>query len=148
MVHASEVDRVSARQAVPAQLVVGASLSNLTVIRSVVESVLLTEDFSIADVSDVVLGVDEIATQIITRSRETDTVGCSLLAVPAGVAVEVRGVLRSASTLSTNGFGWHVVRTVADSVTIDVAGVAPDREVLVRLAKSRSTETKPTAPAL
>ena len=141
MAAAGDVDRASEQHHVPAQVSVAASLPNLAVIRSVVESVLLTEDFSIADVSDVVLGVDEIASQIITRSRETDTVGCSLLAVPAGVAVEVRGVLRSASTLSTDGVGWHVVQTVADSVTIDVAGVAPDREVLVRLAKTRSTAT-------
>ncbi|KQR97773.1 hypothetical protein ASG12_11895 [Williamsia sp. Leaf354] len=148
MAAAGDVDRASEQHHVPAQVSVAASLPNLAVIRSVVESVLLTEDFSIADVSDVVLGVDEIATQIITRSRETDTVGCSLLAVPAGVAVEVRGVLRSASTLSTDGFGWHVVQTVADSVTIDVAGVAPDREVLVRLAKTRSTATGIDRPPL
>ena len=141
MAATGDVERASEQHHVPAQVSVAASLPNLAVIRSVVESVLLTEDFSIADVSDVVLGVDEIASQIITRSRETDTVGCSLLAVPAGVAVEVRGVLRSASTLSTDGVGWHVVQTVADSVTIDVAGVAPDREVLVRLAKTRSTAT-------
>ena len=102
MAATGDVDRASEQHHVPAQVSVAASLPNLAVIRSVVESVLLTEDFSIADVSDVVLGVDEIASQIITRSRETDTVGCSLLAVPAGVAVEVRGVLRSASTLSTD----------------------------------------------
>ncbi|MGJ0120938.1 anti-sigma factor [Williamsia sp. MIQD14] len=147
MVRTSDIDQVSAQQGVPVRLVVGATLTSLTVIRSLVESVLLTEDFSITDVADVLLGVDEIATQIITRSHDTDVVECSLLAGPAGVAVQMRGVLRSGLTISTDGFGWHVVRSVADSVTIDMAGVAPDRQVLVRLAKVRSIETDSDAPS-
>ncbi|MGU3294865.1 anti-sigma factor [Williamsia sp. M5A3_1d] len=141
-----DVDHASPQQGVPAQLIVGASSDNLPVIRSLVENVLLTADLPMSDVSDVTLGVDEISTQIILRSRATDPVGCSLQVGPDVVVVEVYGVLRSGSTLSTDGFGWHVVRTVSDSVTIDLSDGAPDCEVRVTLIKARSiAEADPVA---
>lgn len=139
MIPMSDPRGVAARQGVPVLLSVAATPANLPVIRTLVESVLLTADFSLADASDVQLGVDEICTQIIARSAESDRLTCSLSIDPVEVSGEISGTLRGALELSTDGFGWHVVQSVTDAVDVAVSGSGDDRVVLVRFSKVRTS---------
>lgn len=138
MIGVSDIDQVSSQRGIPVQLSIGATLDSLAVIRSLVDTVLLSAEFSLADTADVTLGVDEICTQIVSHSVVSGSLRCTLLTGPGGVAGEISGVLRQGLSLPDTGFGWHVITSVTDAVVIDTAG--DDGSVCVRFVKVRSRD--------
>lgn len=132
------VDELSHAANAPVEISVVAESGRLAIVRSVVEQTLYLDDWAIDDVADVVLGVDEICTQIITTSEPDRRIVISIAVGPRGVVGRIDGTLDAGFDIDTAGFGWHVVRTVTDAQSISFVDRGGRRDVTVRFAKRRN----------
>ena len=132
------IDVITEAAAAPVKLSVIANADRLPIIRSVVERTLFIDDWSVDDVADVKLGVDEICSQLISAAEPDSSIDISIAAGPAGVTVQVGGWPGGGFEIDTAGFGWRVVETVTDAQSVAYVVAAGGRQVVVRVAKSRT----------
>lgn len=132
------MDVITEAAAAPVKLSVIAGADRLPIVRSVVERTLFIDDWSVDDVADVKLGVDEICSQLIAAAEPGSSIAVSIAAGPAGVTVQIDGWPDSAFAIDTAGFGWRVVETVTDAQTVAYVETGGGRQVVVRVAKSRT----------
>ncbi|GAA3721419.1 ATP-binding protein [Gordonia hankookensis] len=129
------IDDVAQSADVPVELTVPARADRLQIVRAVVERTLYAVDWTIDDVADIQLAVDEVCSQLIVASVDDGRLRVSLLLGDAGFVGEVVGTIETGIALDTAGFGWHVVETVTDAQSVSYVDDARRREVTVRLAK-------------
>ncbi|MFW0786454.1 anti-sigma factor [Gordonia sp. CPCC 206044] len=111
----------------------------MPIIRSVVERALFLDDWSIDDVADVKLGVDEICTQLGVLAEPGGRLDVSLQVGKQGVVCQVDGTVDAGGVLDTSGFGWHVVQTVTDAQSVGYSDSDDGRRgISVRFAKWRN----------
>jgi serine/threonine-protein kinase RsbW len=122
----------------PVQLSVAARSDRLPILRSMVERTLFIDDWSVDDVADVNLGIDEICAQIITLSAPESRLSVALTVGPRGIIVHIDGMIHRGLDLDTSGFGWRVVETVTDVQSIVHVDAGEHRRVTVLLAKHRA----------
>ncbi|ROZ89153.1 ATP-binding protein [Gordonia sp. OPL2] len=121
----------------PVELSVPARSDRLPIVRSMVERTLFIDDWSVDDVADVNLGIDEICSQLIMVAAPDTRLSIALNVGPQGAVVQVDGVVSRELGLDTSGFGWRVVETVTDAQTVSYSDSGGDRQVTVHLAKHR-----------
>jgi serine/threonine-protein kinase RsbW len=107
------------------ELRLAARVDQLFLIRAVVTAITTHNDFDLDTIADLRLAVDEAATRLIRAGRPEAVLWCRFR-----VHDRVFGFSGSTSTgadepegVLDHGFGWHVLRTLADEVT---ANQAPD----------------------
>lgn len=132
------IDELAQSADVPVELTVPARADRLQIVRAVVERMLFADDWSIDDVADVQLAVDEICSQIIAASVEGRRLHISLTMGPSGFIGRIVGRIDVGIELDTAGFGWHVVETVTDAYSIDYVEAGAHREVTARFGKVRN----------
>ncbi len=100
--------------ALPAQLRVAASPSQLTIVRAVAAAIAGAANFDLDSISDVRLAVDEACTQLLRHAAHESSLYCSF--EPAGetlkVTVSVWPLASQPSRQKT--FGWHVLCSLTD----------------------------------
>ncbi|MEE4025739.1 anti-sigma factor [Gordonia sp. PKS22-38] len=133
------IDAVAEAAGAPVKLSVIAHADRLPIVRSVVERTLLIDDWTIDDVADVKLGVDEICSQMIAASEPDRCVDVSLAVGPRGMTAQIEGWLDNGFELDTSGFGWRVVETVTDAQSVAYVPGGSNRQVVVRFVKRRAT---------
>lgn len=121
----------------PVELSVAAQSDRLPIIRAVVESTLYLDDWTVDDVADVKLGVDEICSQLIAVSEAGRRLTVTIRPGRLGVVGQIEGSTTGLD-LDTAGFGWRVVETVTDTQTLTYVDSGGDRRVTVRFAKRRT----------
>lgn len=120
----------------PIEVTVPAEAAVLPVVRAVLESVLLLDDWTIDEIADVKLGVDEICSQIIEMRAVGARLSVSVSVSSFGeLSGRIDGVLAPEGSLDTEGFGWHVVRTVIDVGHISRDVVSDGIRVIVPFVK-------------
>lgn len=103
----------------PVEVKVIAEFGQLPVLRAVAETVAVLADFTLDDVSDIKLAVDEVCSQLIK-----DAVGGAGLVCTFSVSAPTLEVVARADTVTDTvpderGFGWHVLRTLTDDISVD-----------------------------
>jgi serine/threonine-protein kinase RsbW len=134
----SVIDVITEAAAAPVKLSVAADADRLTIVRSVVERTLFVDDWNVDDVADVKLGVDEICSQLIAAAEPGSCIEVAVAAGPVGAIVQIDGWPEGDFEVDTNGFGWRVVETVTDAQSVAYVGDGRRRQVVVRVAKSRT----------
>ncbi|MCH5641217.1 anti-sigma factor [Gordonia sp. ABSL49_1] len=132
------IDEITRSADVPVVLSVRAHRTTLPIIRALVEHVMLLDDWTIDDVADLKLGVDEICGQLIEGARPAERIEVALTTGPQGLVVTMEAPVVSGFALETDGFGWRVVETVTDARHWAHVGAGPAQLLMVRVARRRA----------
>ena len=124
----------------PIVLTVQAELNQLPVMRSVAEVLGILGDFNLDDVVDIKLAVDEVCSQLIIGAAKDTELTASFMVSDADLTATFCARAVATYSLPRDGFGWQVLNTVADTVTVTELpiGDARDRKITVEIVKLRS----------
>ena len=95
---------------------VPAELDQLTMLRALAETVALIADFAIDEVVDIRLALDEVATSLILDAVPGSTLDCEFTYNETEMFVRVASAAVSETVVGQAGFGWHIVRTLTQSI--------------------------------
>ncbi|MBD0863617.1 anti-sigma factor [Gordonia sp. zg691] len=126
----------------PTVLRVPAVTDRLALVRGLVETALYIDDWSLDEVIDAKVAVDEICSQIIAAAADGSSIEITLHLSADGILGEVRGELVQGVALNQSTFGWRIVQTVTDTHTISygepLSGAGDKaRPVTIRFSKFR-----------
>jgi serine/threonine-protein kinase RsbW len=96
---------------------VPADRSQLFILRSLVATIALREDFDLDQVDDVRLAVDEMCSVLVTRAGAGEVLVCQFEAAPGSVSVLASVGTDNGSPIAQDTFGWRVLATLADELT-------------------------------
>jgi serine/threonine-protein kinase RsbW len=142
MAEVDEVTQMKTRSGVPVVLRVAAEFEQLPVVRAVAETLAVLGDFTLDDVADVKLAVDEVCSELIAAAQPSSELTCSFAVAENALHVTIGGFLTRAGVPNRESFGWHVLETLMDTVSVtegtrdEAIGV---RGVTVDLVKHRGT---------
>ncbi|MEV6769071.1 anti-sigma factor [Nocardia sp. NPDC051030] len=111
---------ISAEQglrATPVEIGVAASVSQLPIVRGLAETLVLLSDFTLDEVADIRLAVDEAASTLIALAKPDTTLQCRFTVGDTDLLVQVSGIARAEGLPDQRSFGWHVLRTLSDEVS-------------------------------
>ena len=91
-------------------------------VRAIAEAIVLMADFTLDEVADVRLAVDEVASTLIVRAVDGAALRSEYIVDDTGIKVRMSTTAAQEGMPEENSFGWHVLRTLTDSI---VAGQEP-----------------------
>lgn len=100
----------------PVEVRVAASVSQLPIVRGLAETLVLLSDFTMDEIADIRLAVDEACSTLIGVAAEGTTLRCVFTIGEAELRVQVDGVAAQEGLPDGRSFGWHVLRTLTDAV--------------------------------
>jgi serine/threonine-protein kinase RsbW len=100
----------------PVEVRIAADLRQLPTLRALAETIALLSDFTLDEVSDVRLAVDEVASILVVDAAPGAVLCCLFAVDEAGMRVTMRTVSRREGVPDQRNFGWHVLRTLTDSL--------------------------------
>lgn len=100
----------------PVEVRIAADLRQLPTLRALAETIALLSDFTLDEVSDVRLAVDEVASLLVVDAVPGAVLRCEFAIEGVGMRVAMRTVLRHEGVPDQRNFGWHVLRTLTDSL--------------------------------
>ncbi|OZC32630.1 anti-sigma factor [Gordonia polyisoprenivorans] len=122
----------------PVELTVSADVSRLSIIRSVVERTLYLDDWTVDEVTDVKIAIDEICSQLMSAAVPGGRLRVTISVGPEGSVTEAAGSVVPGFEIDTTGFGWRVVTTLSDAQTISSVDQRDHRDLTVVFGKSRT----------
>ncbi len=99
-----------------------ADLANLPIVRGVCTTVAMGTDFTMDEIADLRLAVDEVCSQLITLAAPGAVLDCRFHLDGDAVRFTAGARSRDGRAPATDSFGWHVLRTLADEVGAEVGG--------------------------
>lgn len=132
----SEVMRTDDASVAPVNIRVAAEKSQVPMIRAIAETLAVLADFSMDEVADIKLAVDEAAMTIVGGAAAGSELTVAFTTAERRFNAVVQSWLPESKALLQTGFGWHVLQTLAESV--DVHEGSPDgggRLVAIELSK-------------
>ncbi|WP_067677955.1 ATP-binding protein [Nocardia miyunensis] len=100
----------------PVEIGVAAAVSQLPIVRGLAETLVLLSDFTLDEVADVRLAVDEVCSTLIGLAAPDTTLQCRFSVGETDLVVRVRGIAAAEGLPDQRSFGWHVLRTLSDEV--------------------------------
>ncbi|MFC9894306.1 ATP-binding protein [Nocardia sp. NPDC127579] len=101
---------------------VPAEIEQLTMLRALAETVTLIADFGIDEVTDIRLALDEIATALMLGAVPGSQIDATFTYQGGAISVEVSGVAADDTALDRGNFGWHIVQTLTDTLSVAQTG--------------------------
>ncbi|MFE3289183.1 ATP-binding protein [Rhodococcus sp. NPDC059234] len=127
----------------PVEVRVAAELAQLPVLRAMAETITLLSEFNLDEISDVTLAVDQICSDLIADAVAGAELVCRFQLTDGVLNVAVSTNTRTADTPDRQGFGWHVLRTLTDSIAVTREALAtsgPGYHTTVELSKAKGGE--------
>lgn len=115
-----------------------ASAALIPTIRAVASDLAARADFDLDAISDLRMAVDEACATLVEIAAPSSTLRCTFMVRPEHISVEAEvQAADSDATVSTDTFGWRVLQTLTDEVTVHRApGVSGGHPVVgIRLVK-------------
>ncbi|MBH0780405.1 ATP-binding protein [Nocardia bovistercoris] len=100
---------------------VPARLDQLIMVRALAETISLIADFALDEVTDIRLALDEVATSLVLDAADDTELECRFSYEPGRMRVRVTSVAASDTVSAEAGFGYHILRTLTESVRIERA---------------------------
>ena len=113
------VINISAEQGLystPVEIRVAASVTQLPIVRGLAETLVLLSDFTLDEVADIRLAVDEVCSTLIAVAAPETSLHCRFTVGDTELLVRVTGVAATEGLPDQRSFGWHVLRTLTDAV--------------------------------
>ncbi|WP_054811542.1 anti-sigma factor [Nocardia arizonensis] len=110
---------ISAEQGIystPVEIRVAASVTQLPIVRGLAETLVLLSDFTLDEVADIRLAVDEVCSTLIAIAVPETSLLCRFTIGETELHVNVSGTAATEGLPDQRSFGWHVLRTLTDSV--------------------------------
>ena len=96
-----------------------ASAALIPTIRAVASDLAARADFDLDAISDLRMAVDEACATLVDVAAPTSWLRCTFLVRPERIEVHAQVQTKHADTVvSTDTFGWRVLQTLADEVTV------------------------------
>lgn len=114
-----KVINISAEQGIystPVEIRVAASVTQLPIVRGLAETLVLLSDFTLDEVADIRLAVDEVCSTLIAVALPETSLLCRFTIGETELHVHVSGIAATEGLPDQRSFGWHVLRTLTDSV--------------------------------
>lgn len=105
----------------PVTLTLEAASSQAPVARSVAEMLAIMYGFDLDDVADIKLAVDEACGQLERVSGGDPALTMTIRARHRELALEITSPVAGEGVIEQTGFGWHVLTTLADTVSTHVS---------------------------
>ncbi|MCM6776752.1 ATP-binding protein [Nocardia sp. CDC159] len=100
----------------PVEIGVAATVSQLPIVRGLAETLVLLSEFTLDEVADIRLAVDEACSTLIAIAAPGSTLQCRFLVGDKDLLVRVTGVAAREGLPDEHAFGWHVLRTLTDEI--------------------------------
>ncbi|MBF6297349.1 anti-sigma factor [Nocardia amamiensis] len=100
----------------PVEIRVAASVTQLPIVRGLAETLVLLSDFTLDEVADVRLAVDEVCSTLIAVAAAETSLNCRFTVGDTELLVRVDGIAEKPGLPDQRSFGWHVLRTLTDAV--------------------------------
>ncbi|MEV6320304.1 ATP-binding protein [Nocardia sp. NPDC051787] len=100
----------------PVEIRVAASVTQLPIVRGLAETLVLLSDFTLDEVADVRLAVDEVCSTLIAVAAPETSLNCRFTVGDTELLVRVDGIAEKPGLPDQRSFGWHVLRTLTDAV--------------------------------
>lgn len=116
-----KVINISAEQGLfstPVEIRVAASVTQLPIVRGLAETLVLLSDFTLDEVADIRLAVDEVCSTLIAVATPGSNLDCWFSIGDRELLVRVTGLAATEGLPDQHSFGWHVLRTLTDSVEV------------------------------
>ncbi|MDI9895593.1 ATP-binding protein [Rhodococcus sp. IEGM 1381] len=142
MAGVSKIEELERGSGAPVELRVRAEADQLPVVRAVAETLVVLSDFTLDDIADVKLVVDEVCSQLIKGSVVDSELSCLFSVSDSGIRIVVTSTLAATSVPKKDSFGWHVLQTLTDSIELrahDADDSDAARTVAIDVVKRRST---------
>lgn len=113
------VINISAEQGLfstPVEIRVAASVTQLPIVRGLAETLVLLSDFTLDEVADIRLAVDEVCSTLIALAAPGTNLDCKFTIGETELVVRVTGIAAAEGLPDQRSFGWHVLRTLTDTV--------------------------------
>lgn len=96
-----------------------ADLGQIVMLRAVAETVALIAGFTVDEVADMRVALDEAATCLVLGAVPDSQLTCEVTADGFRIRVAVGAVCTGTDPIDTAGFGWHVMGSITDHLTAD-----------------------------
>ncbi len=100
----------------PVEIRVAASVTQLPIVRGLAETLVLLSDFTLDEVADIRLAVDEVCSTLIAVAAPATSLHCRFTVGDTELLVRVTGLAATEGLPDQRSFGWHVLRTLTDEV--------------------------------
>lgn len=97
---------------------VGATAAQLPPLRVVAGELAARADLDLDAVADLRLAVDEAAAELVAVAAPGASITCTFLVGAEGVKTTVTVPVKPSATLRTDSFGWRVLATLVDDVSV------------------------------
>lgn len=114
----NDLPEVTATLGAAVELRVSADLAHLPVLRAVPETIAVLGEFNLDEVSDVMLAVDEVCSELIKDSVLDARLTCRYELSDGVLHVLVFTITRTGQSPREDSFGWHVLRVLTDSISV------------------------------
>jgi serine/threonine-protein kinase RsbW len=124
----------------PVGVRVDAVPEQLTMLRALAETVTLMADFALDEVTDIRVALDEIATCLLPAAVPGSSIECEFGFDGDRMTVRVIGLSIEPHVIDENSFGWHVLRTITDTLVVhetDTDGSGLGHPVVVEFSRKR-----------
>ncbi|OZD74792.1 anti-sigma factor [Rhodococcus sp. 14-2496-1d] len=141
MAGVSKIEELERGSGAPVELRVRAEADQLPVVRAVAETLAVLSDFTLDDIADVKLVVDEVCSQLIKGSVTDAELSCMFAVSDSGIRIVVTSTLTPTSVPKKDSFGWHVLQTLTDAIELRADDAVDDevgRTVAIDVVKRRS----------
>lgn len=120
-----------------------AEVKQLSMLRAVAETVLLTADFTIDVVTDVRVALDEVATAMMLSTVPGGAIECEFRCDDTQVHVRVAGVVTTDDAFDEHSFSRQILASLTDSLRTSRAPFDPELRgypLVVRFSRLRSPD--------
>ncbi|MDO3646335.1 ATP-binding protein [Nocardia mangyaensis] len=115
----SERITANSRHSASVHVRIGAELGQLVLVRAIAETAALLADFTLDEVADIRMALDEAATCLILAAAPDSRIRCDFTADAFRMRITVRGVCAEPNPIDESGFGWNVLHTITDHLAVE-----------------------------
>ncbi|NIL78198.1 MULTISPECIES: anti-sigma factor [Rhodococcus] len=139
MTGVGKIEELERDSGAPVELRVIADAAQLPVVRAVAETLAVLSDFTLDDIADIKLVVDEVCSELIAGAVPGAELSCSFVVGDSGIRIATTSTVQTGKLPKQDSFGWHVLQTLTDSIALTVDDVDGGHVVAVDVIKRRST---------
>lgn len=138
MTGVGKIEELERNSGAPVELRVVADAEQLPVVRAVAETLAVLGDFTLDDIADIKLVVDEVCSELISGALPGAELTCAFTVSDSGIRISSSSVLVPDQVPKSDSFGWHVLQTLTDSIAMSEQSTQDGMSVSVDVVKRRS----------
>ncbi len=139
MAGVGKIEELERKSGAPVELRVIANADQLPIVRAVAETLAVLGDFTLDDVADIKLVVDEVCSELIAGAVNAGELTCSFVVGEQAIHISTTSVVTEEGVPKADSFGWHVLQTLTDSIVLNESSVDGGISVTVDVVKRRSS---------